>query len=458
MTMDKQNYQGLQTLVVGMARSGITSALLLDHLEASVTVTDLNPAEKLSPGVAAFPGRIKKILGSHEGIVPSDFDLAVISPGVPWDAPLPTALRNSGVQTISEVELAASLLDAPIIAITGSNGKSTTTALIGAILKQAGHRTFIGGNIGVPLSGAVGGKFDWIVAELSSFQLEGIKKFHPKIALLLNLAPDHLDRHKTFKNYSDIKKKIFENQSEGDTLIVNGLDPLTCDITPPAGVTLQMFGAKEKGGVWQEDGHVFGETDEGSIELFSVDDLLITGSSNVENAMAAASAALSVGVLPEVIGVAITSFTGLPHRMEKVTEFSGVTYINDSKGTNVDATVKSLSGFRKNVVLIAGGSSKGSDYSSLVKAIHSHTKGVVLIGETARNIHSALGGYEPKILAHDMASAIKAATGIADKKGDYVLLSPACASFDMFKNFEARGDAFRDAVNVLSMGRKSNAG
>lgn len=243
-----REYEGTRVLVVGMARSGIAAALLLYHLGARVTVTDRSPAEKLSFGLAAFPGDIVKILGTHDGVDPASFDLAVVSPGVPWETPLLEELRGVGVTVISEFELAASRIAAPIIAITGSNGKSTTTALIGAILEEAGHKTFVGGNIGSPLCGAADGDHAFVVAEVSSFQLEGVAQFCPKVALILNITPDHIDRHGSFERYAALKKRIYENQGSGDTLIVNGLDPEASAVTPPKDVAAIAYATPGKGG------------------------------------------------------------------------------------------------------------------------------------------------------------------------------------------------------------------
>lgn len=449
-----RDYFDKRILIVGLARSGLACAFLLESLGATLTVTDMAPVGKLSPGVAAIPDSVRKILGGHDGIDPADYDLAVISPGVAWDGALPIALRNAGVETISEVELAATLVDAPIIAITGSNGKSTTTVLIGAILKEAGLKVYIGGNIGTPLTGAVGGDYDWIVAEISSFQLEGIKTFRPAIALILNITPDHLDRHKTFERYTAIKKRIFENQKSGDILIVNGLDPAASGVTPPATVALKKFAVADAGGAWVDNDRVIAKRDGETEELYKLGALHLAGEHNRENSMAAATAALCAGATPAAIGDAIKKFIGLPHRMEKVATIAGVLYINDSKGTNVDATVKSLAGYQKNVALIAGGSSKGADFGPLADAIRDHAIGVVLIGETSDDIFAALENFEPKIKADNLTDAVATASGWL-KEGQTLLFSPACASFDMFDNFEERGDAFRDAVNILPREREN---
>lgn len=445
------DYKNRKALVIGLARTGLSAARLLDEQGARVTVTDLRGEESLGGVCAALPGKTKKILGGHEGVPVSDYDLAVISPGVAWDAPLPSALREAGVEVISEIELSSTLISAPIIAVTGSNGKSTTTALIGETLKKAGKRTYVGGNIGAPLADAAGGDYDWVVAEVSSFQMEGVKTFRPRVGLILNITPDHIDRHKTIAAYAALKRRIFENQGAGDTLILNGGDPQLKDIMPPAGARILRFGRDPMTGegAWVEEGMAVAVIGEEKTPLFSIDDMKIKGPGNVENALAASLAALAAGASPGAMREAVKSFEGLPHRMERVAEADGVVFINDSKGTNVDATVKSLSGFDKDVVLIAGGSSKGADFAPLAEAVRKRAKGAVLMGATAQEIEKSLGGFEPVRRAEDMEEAVAMARRMA-APGDTILLSPACASFDMFENYEQRGEAFRAAVRSFA--------
>ncbi|MGK7345069.1 MAG: UDP-N-acetylmuramoyl-L-alanine--D-glutamate ligase [Candidatus Nitrospinota bacterium M3_3B_026] len=449
------DYKNRKALVIGLARTGLSAARLLDDQGAHVTVTDLRSEESLGEFCAALPEKTKKFLGGHEGVPVLDYDLAVISPGVPWDAPLPSALREAGVELVSEIELSSTLISAPIIAVTGSNGKSTTTALTGEMLKKAGKRTYVGGNIGAPLADAAGGDYDWVVAEVSSFQLEGVKTFRPRIGLILNITPDHIDRHGTMAAYAALKNRIYENQGEGDTLILNAGAPLLKNIMPPTGARILRFGRDPMTGegAWVEEGMAVAEFDGERVNLFSLGEMRIKGPSNVENALAASLAALAAGAGPGAIREAVAGFEGLPHRMERVAEVDGVVFINDSKGTNVDATVKSLSGFDNDVVLIAGGSSKGADFGPLASAMRKHAKGVVLIGATAQGIEKALGGFEPVRRAKDMEVAVAMARQMA-APGDTILLSPACASFDMFKNYEQRGEAFGAAVRSLEMSEK----
>lgn len=447
-------YTGARVIIVGLARSGVSAARLLGSMGASVTVTDTKSAEELADFVKSLPRGVKLAFGGHAGVNPGGYDLAVTSPGVWWDNPLLDALRSAGVPVISEVELACRHLRAPIVAITGANGKTTTTTLTGMMLKTAGLDVFVGGNIGDPLCGAVGEDHDWIVAEISSFQLEGVSTFRPKISLLLNVTPDHMDRHKTMETYSALKARVFENQRDGDVVILNAEDQVTATLRPHPSTRVLWFGHAPHGrpGAWTQDGWAVADVGGGVVELFRLDDLKVPGAHNVENALAASLAALCAGVPAKAVGETIRAFTGLPHRMEKVAELNGVTYINDSKGTNTDAAVKSLSPYRGNVILIAGGSSKGADFSQFAQTVRQRAKGVVLIGKTAQAIAEALGDFAPKVMAGDMESAVRSAAEMAEP-GDTVLLSPACASFDMFRNYEHRGDVFRETV--MAMGKES---
>ncbi len=443
-------YKGKKALIIGLARTGVAAARLLARMGARATVTDMKKESELARFTGELPENVKKIFGGHDGVTIGDYDLAVISPGVPWDASLPLSIRGAGIKLVSEIELAFTLLLAPVIAITGTNGKTTTTTLIGLMLEEGGNKTYVGGNIGAPLSDAVDMEKDWVVSEVSSFQLEGIRSFRPRIGLILNITPDHLDRHKTMEVYTALKARIFENQSEGDTLILNAQDSVTRSLLPDASVQTLWFGLRRHGknGAWIEDGRAIASVGPSKVELFEVKDLQIPGVHNLENALAASLAAFIAGVGPDHIKKVIKSFRGLAHRMEMVDEIEGVTFLNDSKGTNVDATIKSLSGYNKNVVIIAGGSSKGASFAPLARAIRAHAKGAVLTGETAPAITAALGGFTPVKTAEDMGEAVASAKAMC-APGDFVLLSPACASFDMFKNYEDRGDKFKEAVARL---------
>ncbi len=453
--MTEPTYQGKRALVIGAAASGLAAARFLVQRGASVTITDTATAEKLGDRIAGLPASVTHAFGGHDAVDPASFNLAVISPGVPWEAPFVETVRAAGVEMISEVELAFRHLTAPVIAVTGSNGKSTTTTLIGDILAAAGLKVFTGGNLGEPLITAVGEAFDWIVAEVSSFQFEGVTTFRPKIGLLLNITPDHLDRHKSMERYVSLKRRVAAKMGAGDTLIVNAADPLTSDLKAPADATTLTFG-DPNGAAWVEEGACMAAIGGVTERLFALADLQIVGAHNVENAVAAALAARVAGIDTATVRKGIAVFTGLPHRMEKIVEIDGVAFVNDSKGTNVDATLKSLEGFDRNVVLIAGGSSKGADFAPLAEAIRRHSKGVVLIGVTAREIADALGDFTPTLFADDMSDAVKKGRSLATS-GETVLLSPACASFDMFENYVDRGARFAEAARRLA-GEEAHAG
>ncbi|VAX22041.1 UDP-N-acetylmuramoylalanine--D-glutamate ligase [hydrothermal vent metagenome] len=448
--MTMVDYSGKKALIIGMARSGLAAARLLDRLGAKLAITDMKSESELADIIEKLPKDAGRFFGGHDGVSLDDYDLAVISPGVPYDAPFTKAVRKAGIELISEVELAFTLLDCPVIAVTGANGKSTTVSLIGAILKSAGFNVYVGGNIGAPLAEAVGGDYDWIVAEISSFQLETVKTFRPKIGLLLNITPDHLDRHKDMETYTALKTRLFQNQGEGDVLILNADDERVVAIEPRPGSQALYFSEKPLtgAGAWLNDDRAVARMEDEVFELFRAGQLTIKGRHNTQNAMAASLAALAVGAQPEIIRAAVIKFPGLPHRMELVDEIGGIKYYNDSKSTNVDATVKSLSGFNKNVALIAGGADKGSGFGGLADAVVENAKGVALIGETAQVIFKELGEFEPKVIAKGMEEAVRLASGWL-KPGGSVLLSPGCASFDMYKNFEDRGDSFKAEVAGL---------
>ncbi len=422
----KENLEGKNVLIVGAARSGLAAARLLLAQRARVTVTDLKRDAALPPGVA---GR----LGEHREEDFTGADMVVLSPGVPLTLPQLAAAQRRGVPIVGEIELAFRYISAPIIAVSGTNGKSTTTALIGEILFQWGKRRFLGGNLesplGRPLSEAAG-DYDYVVAELSSFQLETIARFRPAVAVLLNVTPDHLDRHSDFDAYRRAKGRIFENQTGSDAAVVNLADPEVASIV--------------------KSGRLAGRVIDFSKHPLPIpkERIGIRGAHNVENARAAAAAASLLGAPQEAIGKALERFSGLPHRMQVVREVGGVVYIDDSKGTNVGAVLKSLSGVGRPTILIAGGREKGSDFTLLIPVIKERARRVILLGEAAGKIEGAIAGAVPVERAESMSEAVKRAAAAA-RPGDAVLLSPACASFDMFKDFAERGEAFASAVREL---------
>jgi UDP-N-acetylmuramoylalanine--D-glutamate ligase len=434
--------------VVGMARSGIAAARALYGLGASVTITDKKPLDQLAGQVQSLSTTDIRIeAGGHPDSIFIEADLIVLSPGVP-KIPQVLAAHRHGVRVISELELGWILSDAPFVGITGTNGKSTVTTLVGLMLRKAGKKTLVAGNIGNALTEApelLHGQ-DWIVAELSSFQLEDIDTFRPRVAAILNITQDHLDRYADMHDYGEAKARIFENQHKDDVLVLNFDDPLVRAMAPRARSRVVPFSRLEKhgNGAYVENGRLIVRSE----TLCGVDEIMIKGVHNLENAMAAAAMAFAAGADLASVAAVLREFPGLEHRLEVVREKAGVTYINDSKGTNVGAVVKSVEGFIRPVILIAGGLDKGSDFTPLAELFRQKVKLLILIGKAADKMAQALDGSTETVRATTLRDAVRLASARA-AAGDVVLLSPACASFDMFKDFEDRGRQFKDAVRSL---------
>ena len=379
-------------------------------------------------------------------------DLIVVSPGVPVDAPPLVQARSLGETVIGEVELAAQFLPGPIVAITGSNGKTTTTTLTGEILTAAGFPALVGGNIGTPaISLAERAKpGTLIVLEISSFQLETIQSFRPKIAVVLNVTPDHLDRHHTFEIYAEAKARIFENQQPEDCAVLNADDP-TC-VAMAKNTRSQVFWfSRQKEverGAWVRAGNIVFRDASGQREILQVSEIPLKGAHNLENVLAAVSAGVLMGCAPEKIRSAVHDFKAVEHRLEFVASIRGVDYYNDSKATNVDATLKALESFPANIHLILGGKDKGSDYTVLNDLLRKRVKRVYTIGAAAAKIESQIQGPEV-VQAETLENAVRKASTSAEP-GDVVLLAPACASFDQFKSYEHRGRVFKDLVRGLA--------
>lgn len=439
-----------QILVVGLARSGVSAARFLAAHGAKVTVTDRAPAEKLGPQIESLGGAARLELGGHHRSSFTDADLIVMSPGVP-ELDETQAARAAGVEVIAEIELAYRFLhpEAVLIAITGTNGKSTTTSLIGAMCAASGRPTFCGGNLGNPLIEAVDGPANvaggYVVAEVAGFQLETCTGFRPRVAVGLNITEDHLDRYGTMAVYAAMKNRIFQWQTASDQAIVNAGDPLVV-----AGAARRWSFSSRRS--VEQGAYLHGNDIVLTLgERYSTDDLVIVGTHNLENAMAAALAARLAGVPPDAVRRAAKAFRPLPHRMELVDDAGGIRYYDDSKGTNVGAVAAALEGFPRPVVLIAGGKDKGGSYTPMIRALENCARAVVLIGEAAPIIERALlaaGVAFPVVHAGDMYDAVRTARGLA-RAGDAVVLSPACSSYDMFQNFEHRGRVFRAAVAEL---------
>lgn len=448
-------FKDRRVTVVGLARSGLAAANLLHGLGAKVTVSDIKTPEELSQYLGAIHPQVKLELSGHNEASFLEAQTIVISPGVPWDQPLLAEARSSGVEIISELELASELTEAPVVAVTGTNGKSTTTVLVGEMLKATGKKVSVGGNLGHPMVEMVQAReTDYLVVEVSSFQLEGIVSFRPHMALMLNISPDHLDRHTNLEKYLEAKKRIYLNMGAGDFLIVNGDQQQLAGFGAGCMAHKITFsrGQGVEQGVFIKGGWIFSRLGDKDRKIIKADKIRIKGTHNLENALAAVAAAETCGVEPAAIREVLKSFEGLPHRLEKVLTLDGVLYVNDSKGTNVGAVVKSLESFQDTVILIAGGKDKGGDYAPLRRASEGKVKKAILIGEAGDRIAASLEGVVETISATDMREAVRAAHCIS-ARGDVVLLSPACSSFDMFKDFEERGEVFKNAVHELQGGK-----
>ncbi|MCK9418304.1 MAG: UDP-N-acetylmuramoyl-L-alanine--D-glutamate ligase [Nitrospirae bacterium] len=443
----KPDFKGKKVTVVGLARSGVAAARALHALGAIVTVTDKKPIDQLIAQVASLGSGITIEAGGHPDRIFIDTDLIVLSPGVPG-IPQVLQARQHGVKVISELELAWLLSDAPYIGITGTNGKSTVTTLVGLMLAKAKKKVLVAGNIGNALTEDVPqltGK-DWIVAELSSFQLEDIDTFRPRIATILNVTQDHLDRYHTIEEYGEAKARIFMNQQKNDYLVLNFDDPIVKSYTGRTEATVIPFSRRLRfnPGACVLDGYLMFN----GRRIIAVDELKIGGVHNLENALAATALSLLAGADIQSVASVLREFPGLEHRLEFVRMKDSVSYINDSKGTNVGAVLKSVEGFTRPVILIAGGLDKGSDFSPLYDLFKRRVKLLILIGKAADKMARVLGIATETLFAQTLQEAVRLAAARAGQ-GDVVLLSPACASFDMFKDFEDRGRQFKEAVNNL---------
>ncbi len=444
---------GKRVLVVGLGKSGVASALFMKKQGARVTVSDTKSGDELRNEIPVLlDNGITVETGGHGDRTFRGQDLIVVSPGVPVDAPPLVQARSLGGTVIGEVELAAQFLPGPIVAITGSNGKTTTTSLVGEIMTASGFPALVGGNIGTPaISLAERAKPGTvIVLEISSFQLETIQSFRPKVAVVLNVTPDHLDRHRTFEIYAGAKARIFENQQPADFAILNADDP-TC-LAMGRQLRSQVFWfSRQKEveqGAWVRDGNIVFRNAAGQREILQVSDIPLKGAHNLENVLAAVAAGVLMGCAPEKIRQAVRDFKAVEHRLEFVASIRGVDYYNDSKATNVDATIKALESFPANIHLILGGKDKGSDYTVLNDLLRKRVKRVYTIGAAAAKIEAQIKG--PEVLhAETLENAIRKANAVA-QAGDIVLLAPACASFDQFKSYEHRGKVFKEVVRALS--------
>lgn len=441
-------------LIIGAARSGVASAEYLLSIGKEIVISDMNT--KLAEDVETQLGHasVSYVWGKQPDVAALQPELIVMSPGVPLSIPPVVKARELGIPVISEPELAFRYSDVPFVAITGTNGKTTTTTLTAFLLEKEGRKVVAGGNIGLPLISRCPqmSANDIVVAEMSSFQLESVDSFCPKVAVVMNLTPDHLDRHKTMEAYAAAKANIFKNQGPEEYLLLNKDDAIVAAMAAGAKSHVYYFSQQEilDEGIWLEDGNLVYRLDKNGAPqvLIPAAEIGIVGSHNWQNAMAASLAALLMGQQPEIIAERLRAFKGVAHRMEPVATIDGVLYVNDSKGTNPDSTEKALGSYGKRpIVLIAGGRNKGSDMAVLVPLMRAHCRGVVLVGEATGDFIDAFArtGYTDYVCADSFEDAVAKAREMA-QSGDVVLLSPACASWDMFDNFEQRGDLFKELV------------
>ncbi len=438
--------------ILGAARSGVAAALLLKRNGGHVFVSEQEAREKRAASAEALAAAgIPCEFGGHSSRV-FDADWIVTSPGLPVSHPVLAEAEKRGIPVAGELEAASWFCRSPIVAVTGSNGKSTTTTLIGEVFRTGGKPTVVAGNIGFPFSSVVmETKGDGVaVLEVSSFQLETIHTFRPRVAVVLNLTPDHIDRHGSMEHYCRLKIRIFENQTSGDFTVVNANDALLTDLARNTKGMKALFG-KDTGSrcAFIRHGVLTVRTEAGEVPVIEAEKIRIRGEHNLQNAQAAALACSLIGAGPESIAEVLVSFPGLPHRMEFVRVLDGVTWINDSKGTNTDSTWYALGSYSAPVILIAGGKDKDSDFSVLNERIRERVRCVILLGHAADKMERTFRGLVPLKRAGSLSEAVRMARAAA-RSGDIVLLSPACASFDMFRDFEDRGEQFKELVRGLA--------
>lgn len=445
--------KGKKVLVVGLARTGIAAAKFLKSKGTLVTTTEVKPGEEMKEAVQELRGMdISTEWGGHQIETFLNQDTIVVSPGVDLSIePIQKAIKH-GVRVISEIELAYHFIHVPIIAVTGTNGKTTTALLIGEMLKEDGKKVGVGGNVGEPLVLFADGKDQWevLVVEISSFQLEAIEDFRPRISVLLNITEDHLDRYSSYDDYIEAKMRIFANQNSGDLAVLNRDDPIVIQFKEKVKAKKVLFSLSER---LDEGAFSNGQTISlrlgGKREEYSLAKTPLKGIHNVENMMAALTTARIFGCSKKAIQTVLNRFEGLEHRLEFIREIEGVRFYNDSKGTNVGSVVKSLQSFSEPVILIAGGKDKNGDLSPLKELIQKRVKHLILIGEAKERMNRELGGLTDTVMAKTMEEAVLLAHQKA-KAGEVVLLSPACSSFDMFKDYKERGKVFKESVFKLS--------
>jgi UDP-N-acetylmuramoylalanine--D-glutamate ligase len=444
--------KGKKVLVVGLGKSGVAAALFLRRQGAVVTVSDVRSADQLAREIPMLiEAGVMVEAGGHGILTFRRQDLIVVSPGVPLNTPALAQVRAFGLEIIGELELAARFLKGNVLAVTGSNGKTTTTALLGEILTEAGLATQVGGNIGVPVVDLIekSQPQGWSVLEVSSFQLESTAEFRPQVAVILNITQDHLDRHGSMENYALAKERIFAAQTGQDSVVLNADNARAAEAAKRAPSKVYWFSAEHtvEQGAWLEEGWVVfrGAKDAATERILPLQAIPLKGAHNVENVLAAVAAARQVGAAPAAIARAIEKFKAVEHRLEYVATINGVEYYNDSKATNVDATEKAIAAFSGGIHLILGGKDKGSDYTLLAPLLRERVKAVYTIGAAAAKIELQLRGVVALLSCETLDKAVQAAANAA-RAGEIVLLAPACSSFDQFQSYEHRGRVFKQLV------------
>jgi UDP-N-acetylmuramoylalanine--D-glutamate ligase len=449
-----QEFYKKKVVVMGLGVSGLWTARWLTDQGAFVTASDVNAEGDLDPLIVQELRErgVKLETGGHREKTFSTAEMIVISPGVPHDLPILDASIKGGVRVAGELELASSLIKTPLIAVTGTNGKSTVTEFLGLLLKNAGYNVFIGGNIGTPLMAYAAGqrKADYVVAEVSSFQLDTIERFCPHLSIILNISPDHLDRYPDYESYVRSKLKIFRNQGPERFLILNNEDERLSSLHPISGPSVYRYGIKKKEGLhaFIEDKMAVADLGGGEKNSFPIKSFGLPGNHNLENLLAMVLSGLILGIDAQAIQKTIDEFKGLPNRLERVGETDGVLFYNDSKATNVDAAVRAVVSFDRPLILIAGGRHKGADYAPLVRVSKGRVKKAVFMGEAKGLLAASFENSVPFTMAEDMEKAVAISFSEAER-GDVVLLAPACSSFDMYRDYSHRGGVFRAAVERL---------
>lgn len=452
----KNSIKDKRIMVVGLGKSGKAAVYVLQKLGAKLLVQDSNSDDKFEEDFLKYldENRIIRILGKTPDDI-TNLDIMVLSPGVPLELPFIQDARNQGVEIIGELELAYRISNGKYVAITGTNGKTTTTTLVGEIFKAASRKTSIVGNIGNPVvTEAINSDSDsWLVAEVSSFQLETVSEFKPEVSAILNLTPDHLNRHKTMEAYGRAKAAIFRKQQESEYLVINYDDKLCYSLAEGCKAKIIPFSRLEtlKNGAYLDGESLVLVDGERKFEICRASELRIIGDHNIENVLAAAAICYYAGIDMSVISETIKAFSGVEHRIEFCGEINGVKYYNDSKGTNVDASVIAIKALRDNIILIAGGDGKSQDFSELANKLNGSVKALVLMGRDASIIEEVARktGFTEIYNEENMKSVVEKCYDLAEP-GDKVLLSPACASWDMYPNFEVRGQDFKNCVKELS--------